>query len=1003
MKSRALAACILLALWPVVSLAQTPDDFLKGLKWREIGPFRGGRSCAVSGVPGQPDVFYMGSTGGGVWKSTNAGVDWANVSDGFFNSSSVGAIEVSPSQPNTVYVGMGETEIRGNISAGDGVYRSDDAGKTWRHLGLESTQSISRVRIHPSNPDIVWVAALGHVYGPHPDRGVYKSTDGGKSWRKVLFVDNRSGAVDLTVDPNNPDVMIAATWEAWRTPYSLNSGGPGSRLFKSTDGGETWREITYANGLPAGLRGKMGVAISPANSQRVYVMIESAQGGLYKSDDGGTNWTLANNSAGPRQRPWYYTRVTADPKSADTVYILNVAMHKSTDGGKTNRSMVAMHSDHHDLWIDPADPNRMISGNDGGGAVTVNGGQTWTDQDFATAQMYHVSTDNAFPYRVLGAQQDNSTVRIPSRTFGRGIREEDWTSTAGGESGYVVAKPNDPDIVLGGSYGGDLSWQNHRTGLFRSIDPWPDNPMGAGAIDLTMRFQWTFPIVFSPHDPNVVYTCSQFVLRSDNLGQSWTRISGDLSRNDPKTLQSSGGPITKDNTSVEYYGTVFTLAESPKAKGLLWAGSDDGLVHITADGGRNWRRLTIPGMPEWGLVSMIDASATSADRAWIAVDNHENDDHRPYIYRTDDRGKTFRLLTKGIPANAFVRVVREDPVNPNLVFAGTEIGIYVSTDGGANWRSCRANLPLTPIHDLVIKDNDVVVATHGRSFWILDDISALRQMSGIDLTRPTLFVPATGLAVNYGFSPAGNEPIGKNPLSGFIIDYWLPAEANSVSAEIIDREGTVVATVSGAQVSGKQGLNRLAVTPRYPSYTGFPGMLFWAAGPGPIKAPPGIYTIKLTVDGRTLTTSATWAKDPRTPATDADLVEQFRFSREIAMRITEANQAVVQIRDYRTKLQAEPSGGQEADRIRDDKIKRLTEIEEAIYQTKARSGQDLLNYPIRLNNKLASLLGGVQSGQFAPTAQSREVYKILSDQLQVQLNRLREIIPRSPAELRAAG
>lgn len=983
-----LSSFLLLGLVVASASAQVDPKLLEGLTFREIGPFRGGRSCAVSGVPGQPDHFYMGATGGGVWKSTNAGVDWVNVSDGFFRTGSVGAIEVSRSNPDTVYVGMGETEIRGNITHGDGVYRSDDAGKTWRHIGLKDTQSISRVRIHPTDSETVWVAALGHVYGPHPDRGIYKTTDGGKTWRKTLFVDNRSGAVDLCLEPGNPRVMYAATWEAWRTPYTLNSGGPGSKLFKSEDGGETWTDISRRPGLPQGILGKIGVSVSPANPKRVYVMLESEKGGLYRSDDGGATFALMNDTSGPRQRPWYYTRIYADSKDADIVYVLNVAVHKSTDGGKTLRSMQAGHSDHHDWWIDPADNTRMAAANDGGVCVSVDNGRTWTDQDFATAQFYHVSTDNAFPYRVLGAQQDNSTVRIPSRTYGRGIRAEDWTSTAGGESGYVAAKPNNPDIVFGGSYGGTMDMRDHRANIQRSIDPWPDNPMGHGAADLTHRFQWTFPIVFSPHDPNLMYVGSQYVLRSRDDGGSWERISPDLTRNDKSKMGPSGGPITRDNTSVEYYGTVFTIAESPRRSGVIWVGTDDGLVQVTQNGGRTWQNVTPPQAPEWGLISMVEASPHREGTAFVALDNHENDDLRPYIYRTDDFGKTWQAIVTGIDLEHYVRVVREDPSAQGILYAGTEAGLYVSLDNGAHWQPLKNNLPVVPIHDLVIKDDDVVIATHGRSFWILDDISAIRQMKAARADRPYLFRPRPGIPVSYGGGPPSDELGGRNPMGNLVVQYYLPANAREAKLEMKDAKGVVVAT--STTLPKQAGLNRISMVPRYPSFRTFPGMLFWAAGARPIAAPPGEYQLSLTVDGTTLNSVAEWKIDPRSPATVEDMMEQYRLSVRIVDKVTEANDAIVRLRALRPKLEEaakDAAKATSANRL----IAAITEVEEAIYQTKARSGQDLLNYPIRLNNRMAALLGTVQSGPFRPTKQSYDVFDVLSRLIDAELARLKPL------------
>lgn len=972
--------------------AQVDTRLFDGMEWRNIGPFRGGRSQAVSGVIGDRNVYYMGSTGGGLWKTTDGGDNWDNVSDGFFQTGSVGAVATAPTNGDIVYVGMGETEIRGNISHGDGVYKSTDAGKTWKNIGLRETLHISRVRIHPENPDVVWVAALGAVYGFTEERGIYKTTNGGETWRRVLFESDKAGAVDLCLDPGNPDVMYASTWEAWRTPYSLNSGGPGSKMWKSTDGGETWKDISRNPGLPEGTLGKIGVAVSPSNPNRVYAQVENLNGGLFRSEDAGETWKLINDARNMRQRAWYYSRVYVDPNDEDTVFVLNVGFHKSTNGGERFTSLRSPHSDQHDLWIDPADSTRMINANDGGGNVSTDGGRTWTAQDYATAQMYHVSVDNSHPYYVLGAQQDNSTVRIPSRTGGFGIGRDDWTSTAGGESGYVSAKPDEPWIVFGGSYGGLLTMRNHRTGLSRNVNAWPDNPMGHGAIDSRHRIQWTFPIVFSHHNPNILYTCSQHVLKSTDLGASWQEISPDLSRNDPSTLGPSGGPITKDNTGVEYYGTVFTLSESPLRAGVLWAGSDDGRIHITENEGGSWREITPAGMPKWGLASIIDASPHDVGTAWLAVDNHENNDFKPYLYVTRNKGVSWTKITNGIPEDEFVRVIREDPVVKDLVYAGTEKSVYVSHNGGRNWQPLALNLPVVPVHDLVVKDSDLVIGTHGRSFWILDDIAPIRQAAGKSASNAVLFAPSDASRARWGGGGFGrrgggddDEPLGPNPPTGVLVNYYLPSEADEVTVTIKDREGNELATRSG---STDAGFSRVALRPTYPSFQRPQGMILWAAGPRPIVAPPGTYIAQLTVDGKEMSESFQWTKDPRSPATDADLVAQFNLARQISASVDEANNAVYRIRELRgainDRIEARPALAQGGERL----IASLVEVEEAIYQTKNQSGQDPLNYPIRLNNKIAALLGVVLSGEFGPTKQSYDVYEMLSAELDKELAKL---------------
>ncbi len=961
-----------------IAVAQSAEIF-KSMQWRFVGPFRGGRSLAVAGSVQRPTEYFFGATGGGIWKTVDSGTSWKPVSDGFLGSSSVGALAIAPTNPDIIYAGTGERDIRGNISEGDGAYKSTDAGLTWTHIGLRETQTISRVVVHPTNPDIVWVAALGHIYGRNDERGVYKSEDGGNTWRRVLFATNQAGAVDLVVDTKNPKVLLATIWDAWRTPYSLNSGGPNSTIMKSVDGGETWSNIGRNEGLPKGTLGKIGVSISPVDSNRYWAHVEAIDGGIFLSDDAGTTWKKTNEDRNWRQRAWYYTHIFADPKDKEAVHVLNVGWGKSTNGGKTFSSLRPPHGDNHDLWISPNDPKRMIEANDGGATITTDGGVTFSALDMPTAQIYHVSTDNAFPYNILGAQQDNSSIRIPSRTFGNGITKEDWTSTAGGESGYIAAKPNNPDIVFGGSYGGDLSWFNHRTKTSRAVDPWPDNPMGHGAEDLEHRFQWTFPIVFSHHNPELLYTCSQFVLASTDMGQSWKKLSPDLTRNDKSMMKSSGGPITKDNTSIEYIGTVFTIAESPKKKGILWAGSDDGLIHVTQDGGRTWSNVTPSGMPKYAKVSMIEASPFDAGTAYAAVENHLNDDQTPYAYKTTDFGRTWTSIVSGIPKNAFVRVVRADQKQPGLLYAGTETGLFVSFDDGSRWQSFQNNLPLSPIHDIAWKENDLVLATHGRGFWVMDDLSPLQQIAADPSVGLRLFKPKDANPVT--FFGSGGPAVAANPRGGLVINYYLPNEVKDLKFEVSDSTGKVLQTVSGQ--TGK-GLRQTSASPRYPSYKMIPGMIFWAAGPSPIAAPPGEYKVTMIADGQKLTTTFRWLKDPRTPATDADLQERFRFQVQIAAKVDVAHEAMNRIKKARDAqgIIADPAW-----------LKAVTEVEEAIYQTKNKSGQDPLNYPIRLNNKLAALFSNVSGSDYRPTKQSYEVFSMLAKQLDVQLAKLEKLIP----------
>ncbi|MEI7985300.1 MAG: glycosyl hydrolase [Armatimonadota bacterium] len=964
------------------SAAQSAELF-NSMQWRFVGPYRGGRSLAVAGSVQHPKEYFFGATGGGIWKTVDSGANWKPVSDGFLGSSSVGAITLAPSNPDIVYAGTGERDIRGNISEGDGVYKSTDGGMTWANIGLKETQTISRIVVHPTNPDIVWVAALGHIYGQNDERGVFKSVDGGSTWKRVLFATNQAGAVDLVVDTKDPKVLMATIWDAWRTPYSLNSGGPNSTIMKSVDGGETWTDIGRNEGLPKGILGKIGVSISPVDHNRYWAHVEAIDGGIFVSDDAGATWKKTNDDRNWRQRAWYYTHIIADPKDKDGVHVLNVGWGKSTNGGKTFTSLRPPHGDNHDLWISPDDPKRMIEANDGGATITSDGGVTFSELDMPTAQIYHVSTDNAFPYNILGAQQDNSSIRIPSRTLGNGITKDDWTGTAGGESGYIAAKPNDPDVVFGGSYGGDLSWFNHRTKTSRSVDPWPDNPMGHGAEDLDYRFQWTFPIVFSHHNPELLYTCSQFVMASTDMGQSWKKLSPDLTRNDKTMMKSSGGPITKDNTSIEYIGTVFTLAESPKKKGILWAGSDDGLIHITQDGGRTWTNITPSAMPKFAKVSMIEASPFDAGTAFAAVDNHLNDDQTPYAYKTTDFGKSWTAITSGLPKNAFVRVVREDQKQPGLLYAGTETGLFVSFNSGNRWQSLQNNLPLSPIHDIAWKENDLVLATHGRGFWVMDDLSPLQQMAADPKAGMRLFKPKDTIPVNY-FGQGGPR-VGANPKGGLVINYYLPDEVKDIKFEVSDSAGKLLQTVSGQT---NKGLHQTSASFRYPSFKMVPGMIFWAGGASPIAAPPGEYKLTMIADGQKMMTTFKWLKDPRTPATDADLQEKFRFQTQIAAKIDLAHAAMNRIK------KARDAQGANADQAW---LKGITEVEEAIYQTKNKSGQDPLNYPIRLNDKLAGVFSNVSGADYRPTKQSYEVFNKLAKELDIQLAKLDKLIPPEKA------
>ena len=775
-----LAVLSVLAMRVDADASSADENFerLQALEWREVGPYRGGRSAAVSGVPTSRNVYYMGATGGGVWRTDDAGQSWNNISDGFFGGS-IGAVAVSEWDPNVIYVGGGEKTVRGNVSPGDGAWKSEDAGATWRRIGLEDSQHISRIRIHPKNPDVAYAAVMGHLFGPNQQRGVYKTIDGGVTWERILFVDEDTGAGDLAMDPTNPRILYAGFWQVRRTPYSLSSGGAGSGLYKSVDGGESWTELSENDGLPEGPLGAIGITVSPTNNQNLYAMIEAEEGGVFRSRDGGETWVRVNEERKLRQRAWYYTRLYADPADEENVYVLNVRFFHSKDGGKSFRQIDTPHQDNHDLWIDPQDPLRMIEANDGGANVSFDGGKTWSTQtNQPTAQMYRVSTDNAFPYRLLGGQQDDSAIRIRSRSAtGSSIGRRDWDPTAGGESGHISAKPDNPDIVVGGSYGGYLDIVDHSTGNRRVISVWPDNPMGWSAEELRYRFQWNFPVEFSIHDPSVLYAAANVLFRSDDLGQSWRAISPDLTRNDQSRMGPSGGPITKDNTSVEYYGTIFALAQSPHDEGVLWAGSDDGRVHVTRNGGENWDDVTPRGLPAWAQINGIEADPFEPGGAYIAATRYKSDDFQPLIYRTKNWGQSWTKITNGIPNNHFTRAVRADRDRKGLLYAGTEYGVYFSINDGRTWQPLQLNLPIVPITDLAVKDTDLIAATQGRGYWILDDLNVLQQFQENQSEEFVFYEPGPVYRLVAG-SRSPDEPIsaGTNPYDGVVFYYELPNE-----------------------------------------------------------------------------------------------------------------------------------------------------------------------------------------------------------------------------------
>jgi len=975
------------------------------LEYRLIGPFRGGRSAAVTGVPNKPNLYYFGAAGGGIWKTTDGGRTWENISDGFFGGS-IGAITVSKSDPNVIYVGGGETTVRGNVSSGYGVWKSEDAGKTWTPSGLKKSRHVPRIAIHPTNSNIVYAGVLGNIYKPTQERGVYKSTDGGKTWRKTLFANANAGVVDLIIDPTNPRILYASTWRIQRTPYSLSSGGDGSALWKSTDSGETWKEISTNKGFPKDTLGIIGVTVSPVNNQRVWAIVENKEkGGLYRSDDGGDTWAQVNSERKLRQRAWYYTRVYADTKDVNVVYVLNVRYHKSTDGGKTFSTYGAPHGDHHDLWIAPENPDRMIIGDDGGAQVTYDGGDTWsTYHNQPTAQFYRVTTDNHFPYRIYAAQQDNSTVRIPHRTNGRSISEDDWEATAGGESAHIAVDPKNDDIVYGGSYDGFLTRVNHKTGTVRAINVWPDNPMGHGAEGMKYRFQWNFPIIFSKHNPNRLYTFSNQVHVTENEGQSWKIISPDLTRNDPEKLKSSGGPITQDNTSVEYYCTIFAAQESPITEGLLWVGSDDGLVHVTKNGGQTWDNVTPKGMPEWMMINSIEPSAFDAGTCYIAGTKYKSGDFTPYLYKTTDYGRSWTKITNGINPEHFTRVLREDPNHKGLLYAGTETGMYISFNDGKNWKPFQLNLPIVPITDLTIKDNSLIVATQGRSLWMIDDLTVLHQLYNSDQSTNILFHPKDTYRMR-GRSQKDSKTSGTNLPSGVITYFNLKGydEKDEVSLTYFDTKGDTIKTFSTKKkkkdkLKVEKGANQFVWNMTYDGAERLKGMILWWASLSGPRAIPGKYKVSLNVNGEIISQPFTILADPRTESTLEDMKNQFAFIKDVNETMDNAHKSIKKIRNINDKLSAFEAQYKDDDSVKDlvEKAKKLkekfSEIEKVLYQTKNRSGQDPLNFPIRLTNKLGHLNSLVSMGDFAPTEQDIAVKNELSKQINEQLETFNNLV-----------
>tara|TARA_R110002020_G_scaffold445961_1_gene657950 strand:- start:23460 stop:26579 length:3120 start_codon:yes stop_codon:yes gene_type:complete len=981
------------------------EEFYGQLEWRNIGPLRGGRSLGSAGSPGRPNEYYFGATGGGLWKTVDGGNEWNPVTDGQISSSSVGAVAIAETNPDIVYIGMGEVQLRGSITQGDGVYKTTDAGKTWRHLGLKETQAVSRIRIHPTDPNIVYVAALGHPYGDNEERGVFKSMDGGTTWKKVLYVSDKAGAVDLIIDRNDPKTLYATTWQVQRKAWKMWGGGPDCKLWKSIDGGDTWTDLTNNPGMPQGPLGKMGITVSPADSNRLWAIVEANEGGVFRSDDGGNTWQKTNEERKLRQRAFYYSRIYADPWDKETVYCLNVDFYKSTDGGKTfDLEIKVPHGDNHDLWIDPNNPQRMISSNDGGGIVSINGGKTWTEQDYSTTQLYHVMATSDVPYHVAGAQQDNTTLAIPSEGWehmqASGPNHGWYYEVGGGESGWITQHPIHPDIFYAGSQGALLTRYDRSTGQSRDIQVYPRFFSGEPASDLPERWQWTFPIMFAPKDPNVMYTCSQHVWKTTNDGQTWKKISPDLTYADPSTLGKTGGVITMDMNGPEIYATVFALAPSHHDINTIWAGSDDGKIHLTRDGGENWTDITPKELPKFSRVSIIEESRHRPGTLFVAANRYQVDDRQPYVFKTHDYGKTWTKIITGIADGHFARAVREDPLREGLLFLGTEHGVYFSINDGAQWQSLQLKLPDTPIRDLVVKDNDLVIGSHGRGFWILDNIQPLQQyQEKMKEQSAVLFQPADAIR---GINEA-------------TIQYYLKEQQDSITFEILDVNDKPIATFSGnspkyevdknlpwwerggsSKPTTAKGLNTFTWDLRYPGAVTFDGMIIWSARPqrGP-KAPLGTYKVRMKTKEYENIVSFNILIDPNLKGVSAsDLQEQFELASQIMEKTSAANKAVIQIRSIRDKINAHKEGIPDGDfkKIMAPFLAEMAITEENLYQVKNQSGQDPLNFPIKLNNRLASLRRSVEHGDARPTDGAYQVFKELSAELEEHLNILSETL-----------
>jgi len=990
--------------------AYPQTELLQGMAYRCVGPFRGGRVTAAAGIPEQPAVFFMGSTGGGVWKTADYGETWQNLSDGQFCAGSIGAVEVARSNPQVMYVGTGSADPRGNISPGCGMYKTQNGGKTWQHIGLDDAGQIARIQIHPQNPDLVYAAVLGNIFGPNTTRGVFRSNNGGNTWEKVLYLSDTTGAVDLAMHPTNPEVLYAGFWRAERKPWTFIDGGKEGGLYKTTNGGSTWEKIT--DGLPTGVVGRIGIAISPANPDRIWVQQEAMdekQGGLFRSDNGGESWEKVNYERKLRQRAWYYSRIFADPQDENTLYALNVDFFKSVDGGKAFQEIAVPHGDNHYLWINPYDPQTMVQTNDGGANISVNGGETWSTQfNQPTAEFYRVSVDHQFPYRLYGAQQDNSTISVPSRPMGDITPKQHWYSIGGGESGHIAVDPRNPNIVYAGNYIGQIDRVDLSSGHSRNIVAYPQMHDGVAPRNIRYRFQWNAPIRLSPHNPDVLYHCSQFVHRSTDGGQSWETISPDLTTNQDAYHDIPGGPIQHDHTGVELYTTIFSFEESPHEAGVLWAGSDDGLLHISRNNGETWEDITPSTMPKEGTINTIALSAHAPGRAFLAVYKYRENDFSPYIFRTDNYGQNWQLLTNGqngIPSNHFVRVVREDPKRKGLLYAGTEFGMYLSFDDGKNWQPFQRNLPVTPITDMLIHENDLVMATQGRSFWIMDDLSPLQQLTPEIAKAPShLFAPRVAYRTQMrNYRGAATPDPAPN---GATIYFWLQDDdpQKTITLTIKNLKGENLKKFSTAEQKGasllkvQQGLNRLVWNLTGPAPDVTPGSFFSLSYTGGINMPPGTYKIVLEHQGQQMEQALTIKPDPRWKASVPDLEAQYELARQALDLLNEAHVAIRKLRSIRKQVKAinqklAKHGEAHLSIVAQGEqvMAQLTALEEELIQHRHESGQDPINFPPKLDDQIAYLYSTVNFQDAKPNQGAYERYNDLDKALQPLLDKLNAI------------